>query len=196
MNRPLFSLAILILTASALTAAEPALLQDDFSDPAKEGRRAMRGEWIFKDGVASCTQDDELYKKHKDHGPILFYDLKHTDAKISFQFKANGCKSVVFTGNNAAGHVFRFVANSAGTSVRAFPKDAAKKSIELAKATPLVQDVWVPVTVDLRGPVATIQLGANPPHTVQHASLASAKTNLSIGFAFGTLEVKDVLVQR
>mgnify|MGYP001023457502 CR=1 FL=1 len=188
-------LALLVLVTATATAAEHILLNDDFSDPAKEGRRASRGPWKFEGNVASCTQDDELYKKFKDHGPIIFYDLDYTDAKITFQVKAQGSKTVVFTCNNT-GHVFRFVASSAGTSIRAFPPDGNPKSIQLAKGPSLAHDMWIPVTVDLRGARVVLQIGTADPISVEHPSFATAKTNLSIGQSFGTLSVKDVLVTR
>ncbi len=189
-------LALLILTNIPATAADAILLKDDFSDPAKVERRASRGPWTYEGGVASCKQNDELYKKFKDHGPIIFYDLDYTDARIRFQFKAQDSKTVVFTCNNDQGHVFRFVASSAGTSIRAFPPGGPVKSVELAKGPALTQDTWVPVSVELRGTKATVQIGSADPVTVEHPSFSAAKTNLSIGHAFGTLSVKEVLVTR
>ena len=71
---------------------------DSFTAGAKvPERRAMRGDWQIADGVATCAQDDALYKKFKNHGPIIFYDLPTTDSTISYAFKPQGCKSVVFT---------------------------------------------------------------------------------------------------
>ena len=32
--------------------------------------------------------------------------------------------------------------------------------------------------------------------TYDHASLSAAKTNLSVGFSFGTVSVKDVVVEK
>jgi len=69
------------------------LLQNDFSDPETTQRRTLRGDWNIADGMATCMQDDELYKKHKDHGPIIFYDLPHESCTVSFQFKAEGAKT-------------------------------------------------------------------------------------------------------
>lgn len=172
------------------------LLKDDFSKPKLEARRASRGEWKYADGIAKCTQDDELYKKFKDHGPIIFYDLPHADATIRFKFKAEGCKTLVFTGNGDEGHIFRFVASERGTSVRAFPPDGKAKSIEIGKAPALTQGQWVDVVVELRGTKASVKLGAADPIMVEHASLVRAKANLSIGFSFGTLSLRDVTVEK
>lgn len=189
-------LLALFLVTSTAAAADNLLLKDDFSQAEKEGRRAMRGAWSYADGVATCTQDDELYKKFKDHGPIIFYDLDYTDGKVSFQFKAQDCKTVVFTCNNKDGHIFRFVSSATGTSVRAFPPKGDVKSIQIAKGPALTQGTWVPVTVELRGSKAIVQIGSAEPMTVEHPSFAVAKSNLSIGFSFGTLSVRDVLVSQ
>lgn len=187
-------LLLCLLSASAFAADAP-LLHDDFSAPKLDQRRAMRGEWKFADHIATCTQDDELFKKNKDHGPILFYDLAHSDATLRMAFKPDAAvKSVVFTCNGAEGHVFRLVLSAAGTSVRAFPADSPDhKSIALAteKAVKLVPGQWTPLSVTLNGSKATLKLG-DFTQTYDHPSFARAKTNFSLGFSFGTLSAKDV----
>lgn len=188
-------LLLCLLTASALAADAP-LLQDDFSAPNLEQRRAMRGEWTFADHTATCTQDDELFKKNKDHGPILFYDLAHSDATLRLAFKPDAAvKTVVFTCNGAEGHVFRLVLSAAGASVRAFPTDSQDhKSIALAteKTVNLTPGQWTPLSVTLHGSQATLKLG-DFTQTYDHSSFARAKTNFSLGFSFGTLSVKKVV---
>lgn len=189
----------LLLCSTAALAADAPLLKDDFSAPKHEQRRASRGDWTFVDHTATCTQDDELYKKHKDHGPILFYDLAHTDALIRFSFKPDaGTKSVVFTCNGTEGHVFRIVLSSRGAGIRAFPSEEKDhKSIALGNepAVTLKPGEWTHVSVDLRGPKAAVKI-ADFVKTYEHASLSRPKTNLSIGFSFGTVCVKDVLVEK
>jgi hypothetical protein len=195
-SRPLTILLLVATTVSAIAAAAP-LLKDDFSDPNLKVRRAMRGDWKFSGGTATCTQDDALYKKFKDHGPIIFYDLTHTDATVRFSFKAEGAKTLVFTANGEKGHVFRFVMSAAGTSIRAFPPDGKAKSIALAtEKLPFKSGEWIPVEVKLAGTRATVKIGDAPAKTYEHASLARAKVNLSVGFSFGTLSVKDFIVTK
>jgi hypothetical protein len=189
-------LPLLIASTSFTIAfsAEP-MLKDDFSDAALAARKATRGTWTYADGVATCTQDDELYRKNKDHGPILFYDLAYTDAVLHFRFKATEAKSVVFTANGDSGHVFRFVLGAAGLNVRAFPPGSEEKSTSLGldKEIKLRSGEWVGVTVTLKGETATIKMGAGSETTYTHPSLARSKVNFSVGFSFGTLSVSDVL---
>ncbi len=191
------TLAFTFVLAGQAIAADAPLLKDDFSVAKLEQRRAMRGEWKFTEGIASCTQDDALYKKNKDHGPILFYDLAYTDATIRFSYQADAAvKSVVFTCNGDDGHVFRIVASAVGTGMRAFPADAMNhKSIALAqeKSLALKPGEWVPVTITVHGTKAKVKIGGFE-KTYEHPSLARAKSNLSVGFGFGTLRVKDVVV--
>lgn len=106
-------------------------------------------------------------------------------------------KSVVFTSNGAGGHIFRFVTGSKTTGIRAFPADSKDhKSISLGTEGPALKpDVWVPVVVTLKGTKATVKIG-DFEQTYEHASLARPKTNLSIGFSFGTVSVKDVRVAK
>jgi hypothetical protein len=189
MIRPLLLLALFALPAYAGTA-----LSDSFtSTEAPKERRASRGPWVIADGIAKVTQDDELYKQHKDHGPIIFYDIEFKDAVIEFAFKPEAAKTFVFTVNGAEGHVFRTVTSDRGTNLRAFPPDGEAKSIALLNLAeaPLKQGEWTPMKIELRGDKAVVSIGGQPPVTVEHASLNRAKTNTSLGFSFGTLSVKD-----
>ncbi|MBB5038444.1 hypothetical protein [Prosthecobacter dejongeii] len=186
-----------LLFSSYLFAAEE-LLKDDFANPKLETRRASRGEWKFVEGIATCTQDDELYKKFKNHGPIIFYDLGYEDATIRFSYQADAAvKSLVFTSNGEDGHIFRFVTGPKSTGIRAFPIDAKDhKSISLGTEGPALKPgAWVPVVVTLKGTKATVKMG-DFEHTYEHSSLARPKTNLSIGFSFGTVRVKEVRVEK
>lgn len=190
---------LFLLAATVAQAADAPLLKDDFSDAKLAGRRASRGEWKFADNAATCTQDDELYKKNKDHGPIIFYDLAYSDAHIEFAVKPDAAnKTIVFTSNGEDGHIFRVGFSQAGTAVRAFPADSKDhKSIATGneKAIKLKVGEWNKVSVDLRGSKATLTVG-DFTKTYEHASYARAKTNLSIGFSFGTVSVKDVVVTK
>jgi|UniRef100_UPI003783745C hypothetical protein len=190
---------LLLLGTTAALAADAPLLKDDFSAPKLEQRRASRGDWKFADNTATCTQDDALYKKNKDHGPILFYDLAHTDAAIRFAVKPDAStKTIVFTANGADGHVFRIVLSSRGAGIRAFPpgeKDHKSISLGNEPTVLLKPGEWTAVTVDLRGPKAAVRIG-DFSQTYEHASLSRPKTNLSIGFSFGTICVKDLVVEK
>lgn len=163
----------------------------------RQARRAIRGDWKFADGVASCAQDDELYKRYKNHGPIIFYDLPFDDASVTFAFKAEKAKAVTFTANGKDGHVFRVSWGARGMNVRAFPPDAQGKSVGIGRdEQPLQQGVWIPVQVTLEGSKATIKVGDNAPRVFQHESFAQPKTNVSVGFSFGSVSVKEFAVSR
>ena len=189
----------LFIAATALHAADAPLLKDDFTSAKMANRKAVRGDWKIENGTATCTQDDALFKKNKDHGPIIFYDLGYTDATLRFSYKADAAlKTFVFTANSKEGHVFRFVTNAAGTGIRGFPpggKEHDSISLGLEKDFKLKPGEWVPVVVTLRGPKATVKIGSVE-KTYEHASLARAKINLSVGFSYGTLSLKDVVVEK
>ncbi len=188
------ALCLAAVLGFAASAAAGPVFKDPFTagTPVPE-RRAMRGDWAIADGIARCTQDDELYKKNKDHGPILFYDFPATDATYRFAVKPSGCQSLVFTLNGAEGHVFRFVTGAKGTGFRAFPP-GGEKSVQTGVRPDwkFPDGAWTEVVVEVKGSRATVTFGTNEPITLEHAAYATAKVNFSIGFAFGTLEVKDV----
>lgn len=192
--------ALFLLLALTSPAADAPLLKDDFSDAKLASRRALRGEWKFADNIATCTQDDELYKKFKDHGPIIFYDLAYTDAAVHFAFKPDAdTKSVVYTSNGEDGHIFRIVFSKAGASIRAFPPEGKADHASIALGTEpdlkLKPGEWTQVSLELRGTKASLKVG-DFARTYEHASFSRAKTNLSIGFAFGTVSVKGVTVEK
>lgn len=186
--------ALLFLPLLSLTAFAGSELVDAFTDAkTPQERRALRGDWVIAEGVAKVTQDDELYKKYKDHGPILFYDLDFKDAVIEFAFKPEAAKTFVFTVNGAKGHIFRTVTSARGTDLRAFPPGGETKSVSLRRLAdaPLAQGEWTRMKIELRGSSVTLGIGGQPPVTVEHASLDRAKVNTSLGFSFGALAVKD-----
>ncbi|MEZ5384934.1 MAG: hypothetical protein R3F13_05410 [Prosthecobacter sp.] len=194
------TVAFFLLLALNSFAADAPLLKDDFSAAKLASRRASRGEWKFADGTATCTQDDELYKKFKDHGPIIFYDLSYTDAAIQFAFKPDAdTKSVVYTSNGEDGHIFRIVFSKAGASIRAFPPEGKEDHTSIAVGSEpdlkLKPGEWTNVSIELRGSKATLKVG-DFMKTYEHASFARAKTNLSVGFAFGTVGVQGVTVEK
>ncbi len=182
------------LVGTRLQAAD-LLLTDSFSSDKKISRRALRGDWLISAGVAACVQDDTLYKKYKNHGPIIFYDLPYGDVSVRFAIKPQQTKTVVFTANGADGHIFRAVWAKSGLTVRAFPPSSQKKSISVGKSPEAIpsENDWLPIEIQLRGALAIVKSG-NEVLQAEHPSFQRPKQNLSIGFSFGSLAVKDLSV--
>ena len=96
------------------------------------------------------------------------------------------------------GHVFRLVFTPNGMGVRAFPpEEKDHKSISLGNeaAVKLKTDGWSMVSVELRGSKATVKVGEFT-KTYEHASIARAKVNLSVGFSYGTVNVTELVVNK
>lgn len=189
----LFLVSIFVVCGSS-SAAEPTKpYVDDFSQAKLAGRSAVRGNWKITDGTARCTQDDELYKKHKDHGPVIWYQAPFQDATVKFSFRPEGCKTFVFTINGADGHIFRFVSTTAFTNILAFPTDGSEhKSLPLNRAGPALKPgEWTDVVVEFQGKQAVVRIGKDFTATVEHIAIAQPKTTVGLGFSFGTLGVKN-----
>ncbi|MDF1740184.1 MAG: hypothetical protein P1U86_13560 [Verrucomicrobiales bacterium] len=194
MIQKLSLLAIASLLALSGNAAELPYA-DSFTGETQESRRLTRGPWIVKDGTATCTQDDALYKKFKDHGPVIWYDLNFTDSTVSYSMKADeAVKNFVFTINGGEGHVFRFVSSPARTFVKAFPREGEPDGILDRKAPPLKADEWIDVSVTFNGESAIVKIG-DYETTVTHPAIAQKKTTIGLGFSFGTMSFKDVAVK-
>ncbi|MBI1352952.1 MAG: hypothetical protein GC160_01310 [Acidobacteria bacterium] len=157
----------------------------------------MRGEWTSAGGILSVTQDDALYKKYKNHGPIVFYDLPLGDSKISFEVKLADAKRFVFTLNGAKGHVFRLLQQADGGVALAFAdvdgKHVSKRMDESVPA--VVNGEWVRYQIENRGEQVSIHVGDAFRKTVRDASYGKEKTNLSLSFHFGTMQVRNLSVE-
>jgi len=166
-----------------------AIVHDTFTGEEVSQRRLTRGDWKLQDNIASCTQDDEQFKKNKDHGPALWYDIDYHNAIISFEYKASKeVKGVVFTVNSKNGHVFRFVTNEV-TDVRAW--DAEHNGKRLVSDGPrLKHEQWVKVTVELAGDKSVIQIDDYVAE-VQDASYDVDKSVVGFGHQYGTLSIRN-----
>lgn len=190
-----FLLITLLLTAPLLLLAGAPPYSDNFSTAEKESRRLTRGFWEVKDNIATCQQDDELYRKYKDHGPVIWYDLDFTDATIRFSMKADEkVKTFVFTINGKDGHIFRFVHRPNGTLIKAFHHEGEPGGILERKGPEMKAGEWTDVVVSLKGETAIVKIGEYE-FTGTHPAIAEAKTTIGLGFSFGTVAVKDFAVE-
>lgn len=197
MNRSIqVSVVLLLLATVPAFAAEPPYT-DDFTAAEKESRRATRGPWIIESGTATCTQDDELYKKYKDHGPVTWYDLDFTDATVQFSMKADkAVQTFVFTVNGADGHVFRFVSRPAPktTLIKAFAREGEPDGVLTRKAPAIPVEEWIRVGVTFEGETATVKIG-DYKQSFRHPAIAQEKTTIGLGFSFGTMTFQDFSVE-
>ncbi len=196
--RLLLTLALVTgFSAASTTTGRAADLpyRDDFSAATKEGRKAQRGPWKMEEGEARCTQDDELFKKLKSHGPVLWYDVPFANGVVKFEYQPDAsCRSFVFTINAQKGHLFRFVTSARGTGLRAFvlKDDATHDAIPLGGNGPALKPgEWTSVTVEFAGSKATVKIGGSYAETVEHPSIAKAKATVGLGFSFGTAKFRN-----
>jgi hypothetical protein len=191
--------SLLCFVALAFTASlfGETLVDDKFTTAELPNRdlAAKRGLWKIADGIATCTQDDALYAKNKDHGPVIWYHVTFTNGTVKFAFKPEKLKNFVFT-LNGEGHVFRFVTAPTGTSVRAWPQGShdAVSLLDPKPGTPaLTEGAWTQAEMKFEGKRCTLKLG-DFQQTFEHAAIAREKTKIGLGFSFGTLSVRDVSV--
>jgi hypothetical protein len=148
------------ITLSAPLFADT-LIDDNFTSEKLPKRQLMRGPWKVADGMATCTQDDALFEKSKQHGPIIWYDVDFSEGTVKFAIKPLGSKTFVFTLNDEKGHDFRFVLTPGGLSVRAWPVQGhEEKAISLLTpkpGTPALKDnEWLQAELKFEGKRCTI----------------------------------------
>ncbi len=182
----------------ALELAKPgaAIVADDFTQQEKPNRRLTRGEWKVADGVAVCVQDEDLFKKYKNHGPAIWYDQSFQNAIIRFEMQpSRDCAQFVFTINGKDGHVFRFVMNEIATDVRAWGPNHESKRLA-SGGPPLAKDAWIPVTVELVGKEARVQIGDKYQVQIADDSYAAEKTVVGVSFHHGSLKLRNFAVHQ
>lgn len=194
MRQSLLFILVALSLGTSLRAAEPPI-SDDFTSSDDSIRRATRGPWKFEEKTAFCTQDDELYKKFKDHGPALWYDVDFTDATVAFSMKPDeNVQSFIFTINGSDGHIFRFVSRERGTFIKAFAHEGEPDGSLDREGPPLRPGEWIDVTVTFSGDTAEVKIG-DYEKTVSHPAIDHSKTTVGLGFSFGTMAFRNVSVK-
>lgn len=190
-------LSMFILSSLFASLAHGGGFHDDFSNPKLESRQALRGAWKFENGTAQCVADPELYKKFKNHGPILRWPAEFTDGTLEFEFQPTDCERVIIT-LNEKGHVFRMLFHEPArtqffgwigqSSKTNKPKVIAKEGI------PSVKDLsgkWVKSKIVFRGNTAEVTYG-DYKATLKHQSIGRKKGEFTISFASGSIAVRNV----
>ncbi|EDY20124.1 hypothetical protein CfE428DRAFT_2048 [Chthoniobacter flavus Ellin428] len=195
----LLGVLALVFTFTAPLSFAGTLVDDHFTAPQLAGRDLSpgRGVWTVADGMATCTQDDALYEKNKNHGPIMWYNATFTDGTVRFAIRAEKVKMFIFTLNDDKGHVFRFVVGQNPLSVHAWKEqghDAKADTMPVKDAPKLPEGEWVQAELKFEGDHCTLSFGDTFKQTVEHPSIAKPKTKVGLAFAFGTLSVRDVSV--
>ncbi|MFK7765737.1 MAG: alpha/beta fold hydrolase [Mariniblastus sp.] len=200
----LIALVILGFAFSNCTAQQE--INDDFSNSNFDSRVAERGEWKFENNVASCESDPELYKKHKNHGPIIKWPSKEgfTDCALEFEIKPEQCQRVVFT-FNGDGHIFRlllldpakttykpkFDSCMIGWSTKSSKEN--KGNTMQPEGMPLLTDLggkWVKIKAVVAGDLIKLSIGDYQTKLV-HPSLARDKNLTMLSFAQGSMSVRN-----
>ncbi len=185
-----------LLAVANVAFADRPIFQDDYSKAKHELRSPSRGEWKIEKGIASVTQDEELYKKYKNHGPIMIYNVAHDDAMAEVTFKPNGCKAVVFTMDaKTGGHAFRVKLSpkAAGAVLTYIKEKGAEKAtpVFLDKTLPkLNENEWTTLKVKVVGSEAVVMVG-DKTFKVKHEKIDQAKKVAKLGFSFGSLQIKQ-----
>lgn len=190
---------LLIGLIAVAVNVEGAGVADSFASAKHPSRQALRGDWKFVEGTASCVSDPELYKKFKNHGPILRWPVSFTDGVVEFSFRPQGCERIVIT-LNEDGHVFR-IALSDEARTRIFgwvgrssktnkPKTIAKAGVPTSGS---LDGRWVKVRMKFAGSRAEMRIGDYTAE-LKHASIGRKKGEFTLSFAGGSLAMRDVRV--
>lgn len=206
MNRVLTitGFAICVLSTSLCAGQE---IKDNFSQPDFEARVAERGQWKFENNIASCESDPELYKKYKNHGPIIKWPSKEgfTDCTTEFEFQPNQCQRIVFT-FNGDGHVFRISLldpsrspgkkKNAKSRVIGWKTKSSKENkgdSMMPDGLPTLDDLngkWVKLKIVVSGDEVDMTIGGFH-KTFAHDSLKRDKNVTTLSFAQGSMSLRN-----
>lgn len=172
---------------------------DDFDSKTQTSRAALRGDWQFEGNEGRCVSDPELYKKYKNHGPILRYPCEFSNGVIEFEIKPKDVQRFVFT-LNEQGHVFRCcLADEKRTRIfgwSGLSKETKAETIAKDKV-PQISELdgkWTSVRIRIEGKKATVSIG-NYRKTMTHACLSRAKKELTLSFASGEMAFRRLRVR-
>ena len=180
--------------SSDLVAENANPIADTFTKPKMKERQAARGNWEYNNGIATCSHDDELYKKFKDHGPILTYGSTYRDAVVETEFKGNDApekQRIVFTMDGDRGHVVRLIFSPAKPSRLLVWNEGDEKPTVIARDLPVLnENEWTPLRVETKGTLVSLRIGDDE-FSYEHDAIARQKTNAKISFAFGNFSAKE-----
>lgn len=185
-------------------------LIDTFTSEKFETRTAERGDWSFRAGVASVVSDPVLYKKYANHGPILKWSVDCSQGETAFAMKPSDCQRVVFTLNDD-GHVFRISLINPEKAMSPWQAKSksrmiawAEKSSKTNKGDSLMprgfpslgelDNKWTNVSVSIHADTAVVTIG-NFQTEIQHKAMQREKSQITISFASGSLQVRDFCFQ-
>lgn len=184
-----------------MAQAGPLDVSDSFDQAKHPARKTLRGDYQFEDGVLKVGHDPALYKKYKDHGPIVIYDGAFQNAEVKMKFRLTQAANVdkpargAFTFDGESGHVVRIftMTNQPGRVI--VWKEGDKKPTVVAKDLPAVKPgEWTELIVSINGERGTATLAGK---TVQfeHAAVARPKTNAKYSTAFATMEIDEISIR-
>ena len=177
-----------------IASAQAGVVIDGSAPPAVASPRAS---WKVEGGTVTGTQDDAVYAQNKNHGPFLVYRGEFTDGTVSFSFRAQGCKLVALTLNQGEGHLVRLKMESTGATVEGWAKVGERGTTPLMErtGTPVLADgLWTKVRITCAGSQCTVAIG-DFARTVEFPSVGQRKTSVTIGFAFGTVMIRDFVLE-
>ena len=166
------------------------IVADDFAEKQMAKRVFLRGEWTVANGVASVVQDDEIYRKFNNHGPIIRYDFPFEDAIINFDYKGNGMRAFHCTvnGDDKWG-LFRLGMNPTQSRLWTWVDG---EGVNLFDGGPsLKDDEWVSVTIEFCGDTVAVYVGDEFQKTVTHSNFAKPKLFTGVRHAFGSFNMRN-----
>lgn len=185
--------AALLLTAAALFAADPVLLQDDFAqlDPAW---KIAKGKWEITGGALKGVE-----LPADKHAAVLRRPVAYHDAVIEFRVKLEGAKTAHLSLNSRQGHVCRVVFDSEGFSLRKDKTNAksADRPVALGRqGVALGGGQWHRVTVTVRGRVLSAQVDGGPVLSGEHEGIDVDKVDVGFPVTGDSASFDDLRVTR
>lgn len=198
-------------SSPAFSSKSPQLsikFEDDFSsaDSSVRTTDASRGQWTFRNNIASATCDPELFAKYKNHGPVIRWEAAFSQADIEFEMKSSDSQRVTFT-LNGDGHVFRITLTDRTPTAKPKPSPLETKIIAWATKSSKknqgdvfqpdgmpdlasLKDRWVKVSLKIRGERVVVAID-DFKTSLAHQALLRDKNLIGLTFAHGKLAIRN-----
>ena len=180
--------------SSTLTAE--VIIDDDYSSENIESRQTARGAWKVKDNSISVSFDEALYKKHKDHGPMVRYTFDSTsDLTIEMEVMMSEIGKLCFQVDNDEGHLLKAIVNGAGKgSIRGFNGKESEVVGKIKSSTE--ENKWMPVKLSFIDNKLTFSFNGSKPQVFNHPSFEKGKTKFVYKFAEGHLKARKLQISK
>jgi hypothetical protein len=193
------SMSLLSSVFAQSVATKKIAIDDLFSSEKLDGRTLGRGDWLVADNKASVKFNEEKFKKHANHGALLSYETKLTNAEVQLRFTPKDYDSVIFTFDAAGGgHTFRITfrkdkPSNAVTYTTPAEGEKAKPIVLVTVLESLIEGKENELSIKIENENVEFSINGKS-YKATHKQIARPKAITKLGIQHGDLTVSKMRI--